>query len=80
MNQSIQILDGYSFDAQKTALHMQALCAGMMLNCYVTGVKEAQAEAFYQDNLFELEERLTELLDEEDWNERGEVWLSASDI
>ena len=80
MNQSIQILDGFEYVPEHSALKLQAMVSGLLTDCYITGVERAEADAYYASVQFDLEEYLIECIEDEKWNEKGEVWISASDV
>lgn len=79
MNQLIQIQDGFQYIAADNQLQITAHYGPQQINCYICDVCVG-AERFYQQFQFDIEEALTDLLEQQAWNDNGEVFLSASDI
>ena len=79
MNQSIQIQDGFEATNNDeiivTALHM-----GSFIRCVIHSFQGKDAEAFYQQHQFDIEETLTELIEQERFEANGDIRLNASDI
>ena len=80
MNQTVQILDGFSYNQEKLAMEIKAFDGGQLIPCYVADVDEKHAAMFYEHHQFDIEESLVDLIEDEQWNENGEVWISAVDL
>ena len=80
MNQSIQVLDGFTYIDAQQAMRMEAMSAGQLITCYISDIEKAASSAFYDSNQFDIEEALVDLIEDQGWNEQGEVWISALDI
>ena len=80
MNQSVQILDGFSYNKENLAMEIKAFDCGQLVPCFIGDIDEKSADMFYQHHQFDIEESLVDLIEDEQWNENGEVWLSAVDI
>lgn len=61
MNQAIQIQDGYHFIEEQNELCIEALVMGDLIKCYIT-LKQYDANSFYQEYQYDIEDKLTELL------------------
>ena len=80
MNQAIQILDGFEYLKDRNSVHIKAIAHGQIIDCFIEGLSEQHAVSFYETFQFDLEEQLTTYIEEEKYNEKGEVVLSASVI
>lgn len=73
----IQILDGYEYLPDRQALSIKAMVSGAMVDCIVLNVFKEDAESFYNSKQFDIEELLTQRIEDEEYNSRGEVECSA---
>lgn len=80
MNQSIQVLDGFTYQTAQNVMVLEAISAGQLIKCFIKDISVGDIDLFYSEHQFDLEEKIIDLIDEEDWNEKGEVWFSAIEI
>lgn len=80
MNQSVQVLDGFTYQTSQNVLVLEAIAAGQLIRCFVEDISVVDIDSFYSEHQFDLEEKIIDLIDEEDWNEKGEVWFSANEL
>lgn len=80
MNQMIQILDGYQYMSETMSMRLVAINGGQPVPCFIKDIDISAAQAFYQEYQFDIEEALVDVIEDEGWNDKGEVWLSALDI
>ncbi|WP_407331758.1 DUF1488 domain-containing protein [Enterovibrio sp. 27052020O] len=87
MNQSILFSDGQRVDADKQAVRFDAQQYGALIPCFVA---IADLQKRHQDTLmtkkailtvfsqhrFDYEDLAEEAIEAEDFNERGEIWVS----
>ena len=52
MNQTVQILDGFSYDKEKLAMQIKAFDCGQLIPCYIGDIDEKNADMFYQHHQF----------------------------
>lgn len=74
MNQAIQFVDRYIYVAEREAIQFEAIVSGLIVFCFVKHTGE-NIEEFLNQNKFDLEDQATELIEDEEYNELGEVWL-----
>ena len=79
MNQSIQIQDGFEM-TDNNEIIITALHLGSYIRCIVHSYTGKDAEAFYKQYQFDIEETLTELIEQERFEANGDIRLNASDI
>ena len=79
MNQSIQIQDGFETTDNDeiiiTALHM-----GNFIRCVIHSFEGNDAETFYEQYQFDIEEALFELIEQERFEANGDIRLNANDV
>ncbi|WP_199610203.1 DUF1488 family protein [Flocculibacter collagenilyticus] len=77
MNQRIQFRDNFSINLNKAALSFDAIVDGQIIGCYVplTHVK-ADMSSIIDEHHFDWEEQATQLIENEKYNDAGEVWLN----
>lgn len=80
MNQSVQVLDGFTYQTSQNVLVLEAIAAGQLIRSFVEDISVVDIDSFYSEHQFDLEEKIIDLIDEEDWNEKGEVWFSANEL
>jgi hypothetical protein len=61
LNQAIQIQDGFQYIVERNALCVEALVMGEIIKCYII-LNQYDANTFYQEYQFDIEDKLTELL------------------
>ena len=49
------------------------MCSGQLIDCFITGVSQNDAQTYYQQNQFDIEEYLIELIENETWDEEGAI-------
>jgi len=74
MNQAIQFVDRYTYIVEREAIQFEAIVSGLIVFCYLKHNGE-QVEVFINQNKFDLEDLATELIEDEEYNELGEIWL-----
>lgn len=79
MNQAIQIQDGYQFIVERNALCIEALVMGELIKCYVT-LNQYDANSFYQEYQFDIEDKLTELLSAAEGLKQSTLQCTEQDV
>ena len=74
MNQAIQFVDRYRYIVDRKAIQFEAIVSGLIVYCFIKHNGD-QVEEYLNQNKFDLEEQATELIENEDYNELGEIWL-----
>ena len=74
MNQAIQFVDRYTYIVERNAIQFEAIASGLIVYCFIKHNGD-QVEEYLNQNKFDLEEQATELIENEDYNELGEIWL-----
>ena len=74
MNQAIQFVDRYTYIVERKAIQFEAIVSGLIVYCFIEHDGQ-QVEAYLNQNKFDLEDQATELIEEEEYNELGEIWL-----
>jgi len=74
MNQAIQFVDRYTYIAEREAIQFEAIVSGLIVFCFVKHNGE-HVEEFLNQSKFDLEDLATELIEDESYNELGEIWL-----
>ena len=74
MNQAIQFVDRYIYNSEKAAIQFEAIVSGLIVFCFIKHTGE-NVEAFLNEYKFDLEEQASELIENEAYNELGEIWL-----
>lgn len=80
MNQQIQVIDGFEYDHGKSALKVQCIAFGALIDCYIVEVEFSASHQFYQNNQFDIEEKIINLVENEDFNTQGNVEIHASNL
>ncbi len=80
MNQAIQIVDGFEYDERYNGLKIIAINNGALVNCYITEVTQQEAEAFYALHQFDFEEHISLLIEQEEFNQNGDIAFSKSEL
>lgn len=80
LNQHIQVIDGFDYIEEKSALKIQSIAGGALINCYVMGINCVDSEKVYQALQFDIEEKIIELIENEDFNSQGEIEISVSQL
>lgn len=78
MNQAIQIYDGFVYEHSKNAIQIDAVCGGQLITCFITDVSESEAARLYEQWQFDIEEVLIDKIEQEDWDEFGQVVVSKA--
>ncbi len=79
MNQAIQIQDGFSFISASNALCIDAFVMGEVIKCYIS-LDHHDADTFYRDYQFDIEDKLIELLSAEHLIHDGKLFCAERDI
>lgn len=79
MNQAIQIQDGFSFVSASNAMCIDAFVMGEVIKCYIL-LEHHDAETFYRDYQFDIEDKLIELLSAEHTLQAGKLFCAERDI
>ena len=74
MNQAIQFVDRYTYIEDRKAIQFEAIVSGLIVYCFIKHDGE-HVEEYLNHNRFDLEDQATELIENEDYNELGEIWL-----
>lgn len=80
MNQSITFIDGFDYLPDGAGIKINALVAGQIIPCFIINIESDKFASFYADYQFDIEDVLEQKLKNEQWNENGEVILSAENI
>ena len=80
MNQSTQVLDGYVYVADKKAIKLEVISAGQILPCYIYGKEEQELVIFYQLHQFDIEDIIESIVDKNEVNIDGEIWLTTEQV
>lgn len=78
MNQQIQLQDGFRLEDE--GLLIDAMVAGQVIHCYLVDIPAAHADSFYQAYQFDIEEYLTETLQDECWDEKGHYYFNLASL
>ena len=76
MNQQIQVQDGFELHSNQRDLIIKAYDGGMQITCVIEDI-ESDPQEFYLQAQFDLEEKLIELIENEQYDPRGVIHLSA---
>jgi hypothetical protein len=74
MNQAIQFVDRYTYIVERKAIQFEAIVSGLIVYCFIEHDGQ-QVERYLNQNKFDLEDQATELIEDEEYNELGEIWL-----
>ncbi|SFC50496.1 DUF1488 domain-containing protein [Pseudoalteromonas denitrificans] len=74
MNQAIQFVDRYTYIKARNVIQFEAIVSGMIVFCFVK-YSGKDVNDYLDNNKFDLEELATELIEEEAYNEQGEIWI-----
>ena len=74
MNQAIQFVDRYTYIVERKAIQFEAIVSGLIVYCFIEHDGQ-QVETYLNQNKFDLEDQATELIEDEEYNELGEIWL-----
>jgi hypothetical protein len=74
MNQAIQFVDRYTYIVERKAIQFEAIVSGLIVYCFIEH-DGRQVEMYLNQNKFDLEDQATELIEDEEYNELGEIWL-----
>ncbi|WP_042147616.1 MULTISPECIES: DUF1488 family protein [unclassified Pseudoalteromonas] len=74
MNQAIQFVDRYTYIVERKAIQFEAIVSGLIVYCFIKHNGD-QVEEYLNQNKFDLEDQATELIEDEEYNELGEIWL-----
>lgn len=74
MNQAIQFVDRYTYIVERKAIQFEAIVSGLIVYCFIEH-DGLQVEMYLNQNKFDLEDQATELIEDEEYNELGEIWL-----
>ena len=80
MNQSIQILDGAVYIANRHALQIQAIAHGQLIACYMSGADQQGLLELYAERQFDIEELLEALIEDECFDADGDIHLSVQQL
>tara|TARA_R110000772_G_scaffold96406_22_gene195061 strand:+ start:2121 stop:2363 length:243 start_codon:yes stop_codon:yes gene_type:complete len=78
VNQAVQMQDGYR-QVEETMV-LQVIVSGMMMQCHISNLAIDDMPQFYQDYQFDIEERINERVEEEEWDESGIIHIHANTI
>lgn len=80
MNQTVQVLDGFTYISAREAIKVDIMFAGQMLICYIYGLGKEELTILYNNKQFEIEEIIERELKQDKLNSDGEIWLTAEGI
>ncbi|MFT5841168.1 MAG: hypothetical protein ACI9UT_003682 [Flavobacteriales bacterium] len=80
MNQTVQVLDGFTYISAKEAIKVDIMFAGQILICYIYGLDKEELTELYNNKQFEIEEIIERELEQDKLNSDGEIWLTAEDV
>lgn len=80
MNQAIQVLDGYAFVDDLSAIKIEVMATGEILPCYISGASKESLAKLYSAKQFEIEELIAQELGMNNMNAKGEIWLTLDAV
>ncbi len=80
MNQAIQIYDGVKYHEQSESLQLDAVVNGELIKCFIGPIRQRAAVQFYEVNKFDIEDYCSEVLEHEQWDENGELFIAIDNI
>ncbi|QHJ12334.1 hypothetical protein FX988_02591 [Paraglaciecola mesophila] len=78
MNQAIQIQDG--FEMRDDVMVLTLVVSGLIMYCHVSAIAADDMATFYQAHQFDLEEMISECVENEQWDENGVIHINANAI
>ena len=78
MNQAVQIQDG--FEILDDIIVIKLIVSGLIMHCHVCGIAIGDMDEYYQANQFDLEETISELVGNEQWDENGVIHINAKSM
>tara|TARA_R110000744_G_scaffold305604_3_gene413944 strand:+ start:14644 stop:14886 length:243 start_codon:yes stop_codon:yes gene_type:complete len=78
VNQAVQIQDG--FEILDDIMVIKLIVSGLIMHCHVRGIAIGDMDEFYQANQFDLEEIISELVENEQWDENGVIHINAKSM
>lgn len=80
MNQSIQILDGAVYELVTNSLKIEAISAGQIVQCYISGADKETLLSLYANQQFDIEELLERLIEDECFDANGNIHLNSAQL